>query len=527
MPPASDSALYQYFGVTMSVRVRYAPSPTGDPHLGILRTAVFDYLFARHERGTFIVRLEDTDQKREKEDSAQNILESLRWLGIEPDEGIFLNAQNKIAQKGNFGPYIQSERLEIYQKHAQELIEKGAAYPCFCTSEQLQQVREEQEKNHQAPRYNRVCRDIPSEEAQKRITAGSPYVVRQKMPDDTPDDQPLIVSDLIHGEIRWHLKGMNDHVLLKSDGFPTYHLANVVDDHLMAITHVLRGDEWLPSFPMNWLLYKGFGWEPPIFAHVPVILGPDHKTKLSKRQGAEPVLSYRDKGYLPEAVLNYLAFLGWSPGTEEEFFSTDELIQRFSLDRVQKSAAIFDQDRLDFINGWYIRQLPLGGVAENMIPFLIKDGLIAPEGQTYRATNPLILGQPSFAEQILAAASAVQQRLKHFDETAETSWFFFKRPDVNDDIRTLVVPKGGSWEATRDLLKHVVIEVLKPLEPWTMDELDQKLHQYIGDNTLKNSDVLWPIRAALTGSKASPGAFEMLFLLGKEESLERLQALVV
>ena len=506
----------------MSVRVRVAPSPTGNPHLGFLRTAVFDYLLARGQGGTFILRIEDTDQKREVPGSTEYIVESLKWLGLEVDEGVYIDDQGILQERGSYGPYQQSHRLPIYREHVEKLLDSGAAYHCFCTSERLEALRNEQQANHQPPRYDRHCRSIPLDEAKARA-ATEVYVIRHAI----PDGQVITFTDAVRGEVTFQSDELDDYVLLKSDGFPTYQLANVVDDHLMEITHVLRGEEWLPSTPKNLLLYGAFGWEPPTFAHTPVILGPDGKHKLSKRDGAHPVLDYREMGYLPAAIINFLAFVGWSPGTEEEFMTVDELANRFSLDRVQRAPAVFDQARLDYINGWYIRQLPIGDLVEYMLPYLLKAELVQSVGQGYLPLGQVSFPQPSFGEYLLAVGATVQERLKHFDETAAFTQFFFKRPVITEEIQALVVPKKETAESVKATLNELLPLLAElPPEDWNHSALEELLRGYAARTEKSTGAVLWPIRAALTGESASPGAFEMLTTLGKEESTARLQALL-
>jgi nondiscriminating glutamyl-tRNA synthetase len=505
----------------MSVRVRFAPSPTGDLHLGAIRSAAYNWLFARNQGGTFILRMEDTDQSREKEGSAANIVRSLDWLGISPDEGVCLDAKGNLSEKGSYGPYTQSKRLDIYHEHIEKLLESGAAYRCFCTTDRLIEMREDQEKNHQPPRYDRLCRTISKEEAADRAAIGEPFVVRQAM----PDDRTVTWEDVVFDTITFPSKDLDDQVLLKSDGFPTYQLASVVDDHLMEISHVLRAQEWIPSTPKNLLLYEAFGWTPPKFAHLPVVLGPDRKHKLSKRDGAEPVLIYGERGYIPEAVLNFLAFLGWSPGTEEEFFPPLELAKRFSLERIQKAGAVYDPERLDFVNGWYIRQLPVEEIVARIKPYLLKAGLLEELGETGVWPDHTLSITKNFRDYLLEVAGAVQQRLKHFDESVEVSWFFFQRPEINDELRALIVPKKGSYESTLAILKEVVL-ILQVENDWNAAHLEQVLRAFIEEKQYKAIEVLWPIRAALTGVPGSPGTFEMLAILGKEESLQRLQSIV-
>ena len=490
----------------MSVRVRYAPSPTGELHLGSLRTVIFDWLYARQNKGVFIMRVEDTDQARVVEGSLKRQLYDLAWMGLTPDEGVYLNEQGEVGQKGDKGPYIQSERLPMYAHYAAKLLEDGHAYRCFATAEELDKMREEQQARGEIPKYDRRFRDLPKEESDKRAKAGEPFVIRHAL----PLDREVKGRDVIRGEMVFNTNDLDDYVLMKSDGFPTYQLASVVDDHLMEITHVIRGEEWIPSLPKNLLLYEAFGWKAPSFAHVPVILGPDGRHKLSKRDGSVNVAEYRDKGYLPDALFNMLTFLGWSPGTEEEFFTRDEFIRRFDLTRVQKAPAKFSFERLDYVNGWYIRQLSVGELATMLLLVLQKAGVPAEPGNY-----------------LLAVTASVQERLKHLDEAPEFTRYFFVRPDVNTELLELIIPKKGDLESTRKILKLAVDYLEKiPCEEWTVDVLDERLRLFIGMGEYSNMAVLWPIRAALTGVSASPGAFEMLHVLGKDESLARLRAVI-
>ncbi|HEY6950972.1 MAG TPA: glutamate--tRNA ligase, partial [Bacteroidota bacterium] len=327
------------------VRVRFAPSPTGYLHVGGLRTALYNYLFARNQGGKFVLRIEDTDQSRKVEGAVENLIGTLDWTGVHYDEGPGRN--------GAYGPYIQSERLHTYREHADQLIQSGKAYYCFCTPERLEQVRKDQMAKKLDPRYDRHCRDLPSVESEKRKQTGEPHVIRMKV----PLEGDMVFQDLIRGTITIAFKMLDDQVIIKSDGYPTYHLAVVVDDHLMAISHVIRGEEWLPSTPKHILLYQYFGWKLPVFAHLPLLLNPD-KSKLSKRQGDVAVEDYRTKGYLKEAIINFVAFLGWNPGDEREIFSLEQLVKEFSLDRVGKSGAVFNVEKLNWLNFQHLRLKP-------------------------------------------------------------------------------------------------------------------------------------------------------------------------
>lgn len=489
----------------MSARVRYAPSPTGELHLGSLRTVIFDWLVARQNKGVFIMRVEDTDQSRLVEGALERQLRDLDWMGLTPDEGVYLDEHAQVAERGEKGPYIQSKRLDIYKKYADELVEKGAAYRCFATTEELDQMRQEQQARGEIPHYDRRYRDLPKEESDHRA-ASEPFVIRHAL----PLDQEVKATDIIRGELTFHTKDLDDYVLLKSDGYPTYQLANVVDDHLMEISQVIRGEEWLPSLPKNLLLYEAFGWEPPQYAHVPHILGPDGRHKLSKRDGDVHVEQYRDQGYLPNALFNMLVFLGWSPGTEEEFFTREELVRRFDLPRVQKAPAKFSFERLDFVNGWYIRQMAVGELAPLILPYLQKAGIPAEPGNF-----------------LLAVTGSIQERLKKLSEAPDLTRFYFERPKVDGGLQELITPKKSDLASTQAVLKSVT-EYLEtvPAEDWTTEKLDERIRLFIGMGNHSNMAVLWPIRAAVTGLAASPGAFEVLAVLGREESMARLKAVV-
>ena len=355
----------------MTVRVRFAPSPTGYVHIGSLRTALYNYLFAKQHGGQYLLRIEDTDQTRYVEGAIENMIRVLKWAGIEHDEGAMLTNDGKLVQRGDYGPYIQSERLEIYQKYIKQLIEKGHAYYCFCSKERLEDLREEQKAKGLTPKYDGKCRQYSLEEAQKRIEAGEDYVVRLKL----PENQDILFEDLIRGTVVVNTNDLDDQVLMKADGYPTYHFAVVVDDHLMGITHVIRGEEWVISTPKHVYLYQAFGWPVPKFVHLPNILNKDKK-KLSKRQGDVAVEDFRKKGYLPEGLVNYLALVGWSPEDNQEIFQMEELIQKFSLDRVSKSGGIFDIDKLNWINAHHIKEASPERLAQLARPHLIDAGYL-------------------------------------------------------------------------------------------------------------------------------------------------------
>ena len=473
------------------IRLRFAPSPTGFLHLGNLRSALFGYLLTKNWKGKFILRLEDTDQKREIEGALDKLLDILGWVGIKFDEGPHTT--------GNYGSYIQSERLKIYQKLSQQLLDEKKIYHCFCSEERLTDMRLAQEARKEAPRYDRLCRHLTKEEVEKRLADGEKFVLRQKM----PLEGEVIVHDELRGDIKFKATDLDDHILIKSDGVPTYHFANIVDDHLMEITHVTRGDEWLPSFPKNILLYEAFGWTPPKYIHLPLIL---NKTggKLSKRQGDVFAEQYRDKGYLPEAIINFCALLGWHGKNDKEIYSLRELEKEFSLEGMGASPAIFDIEKLDYYNGYYIRQKSLKELAELCRPYLEKVG--------HKIKDPKRL------ENFVGLA---QERMKKLEDVVEMTSFLFGLAHYDKD---LLLWKNLSVEETRANLQAVTLELGKiETNNWTKDYLEKTIIDWLKNAGKKNGDYLWPLRVALTGLKNSPSPFEVAAAIGKEESIHRLE----
>lgn len=456
-------------------------------HIGTLRTALYDVLFARQQKGVFILRIEDTDQKREVEGALENLLRTLAAVGMIPDEGPILES-GKIIERGSHGPYVQSARLHLYKKYAGELLASGHAYRCVCTQERLEQLRKEQTAMKQAPRYDGACREINA--------TGDSFVLRLKV----PHDGATTFTDLVHGTITVANKEIDDQVLMKSDGFPTYHLANVVDDHLMEITHVIRGDEWLPSTPKHVLLYRAFGWEPPQFAHLPLILNPD-KSKLSKRQGDVAVEDFLKQGYLPEALINFVALLGWNPGTEQEIFSFDELVQAFSFERVGKSGAVFNREKLDWMNGMYIRKLSSAAFRQQAESFL---------------TAARYTGEDAFVE---AALATVQERVKRFDELPALTHFYFTDPTVDP---AMLVWKKSDAAGAREHLAWLIEWYKAFTGAWDATTLERETMVAMKAADKKTGDTLWPMRVALSGEKNSPGPFLIASVLGKEKTLARL-----
>lgn len=473
------------------VRTRFAPSPTGYLHIGGARTALFAYLLAKHHHGSFILRIEDTDKERTVSDSINDIKESLEWLDIKWDEG----------------PYIQSQRLELYQQYAKELIEKGEAYYCFCSAERLEKLRQEQAIKKIPPMYDMLCRNLTREKINEKINKGKKFVIRQKMP-KTGITQ---FNDLIRGLIKFENQTIDDSILLKSDSYPTYHLASVVDDHSMQITHITRTEEWLPSIPKHIMLYKAFGWEIPKFAHFPLVLGPD-RSKLSKRHGAAAVRDYKKLGYLPKAIINFIAFLGWNPGTEQEIFSMKELTEQFTLNRVGRAGAIFNIERLDWINGYYIRHLDNDKLANLAIPYLIEAGLIK--------NNPPADGAEfNYIKKVVATE---QERIKKLSELPLLIDFFFK--DKLDYEPELLIWKKSNNEETKKHLK-LLNKYLDSLQESDFYKklLEDTIKEWIEKNQLGVGDTLWPMRVALSGKDKSPGPFEIAEVLGKEKVLKRIQ----
>lgn len=486
--------------MAQEVRTRIAPSPTGDWHLGNTRTALFAWLFARKEGGKFYLRIEDTDQARLVPGAVERLLGVLEWLGLTPDP----------LDDGR--PYfVQSENLKRYREVVDQLLEAGKAYYCFATAEELAQMREEQQAAKQPPRYDNRWgyRDLPLDEAKTRLSTGELAVVRFKM----PTEGETAFHDLVRGEIRVDNRTLDDHVLLKSDGFPTYHLAHIVDDHEMKITHVIRGDEWLPSAPRHVQLHAALGWELPVYVHAPVILGPD-KGKLSKRHSAKPVFEYQQDGYLPEGLKNFLALLGWNPGTDQEVFSPEELVAAFSLERIQPSPAVFDAEKLEWFNGVHVRRLSVAELRDRLLNYFRTHEL---EGVEKRWLDR-IEADTAYFDQVLAT---LRERLTRLSELTELAEFYYTQPEGYD--AGLIPTKKQSPEAAAQALR-VSEEVLAPLDSWSHDTIEQVLRQAAERNEIKAGDILWPVRVALTGLPASPSTFDVLVVLGKEESLKRIAA---
>ena len=478
------------------VRVRFAPSPTGYLHIGGARTALFNWLFARKMGGKLILRIEDTDIARLKEDSVSQILTSLKWLGINWDEGPEVG--------GEHGPYYQSERFDIYRKYAQQLVEEGKAYYCFCTAEDLEAAREQQRLAKQPFRYARTCRDLDAEAAKARIAAGEPYSIRIKI----PTEGSITVHDLIHGDVTFNMDQFDDFVIMKSNGIPTYNFAVCIDDHLMGMTHVLRAEEHLPNTPKQLLVYEALGWEPPKFGHMSMILAPD-RSKLSKRHGATSVEEFRAQGFTAEAIVNYLTLLGWGPGDEREIFSLQETVKLFELEQMSKKAAIYDTKKLTWMNGQYLSELPLAKLLPEAKKFFIKDGLVTEE---WLEKN---------AEYFAKLVDVVRVRVKTLQEVADASDYFFKEVEAYDEKG---VAKHFKPEAAELLEK--CIAALKADEVFDLASTEAIYNKLAEENGLSLGKVIHPTRLALTGRTVSPGMFDVMVLLGKEKTLARLRKAV-
>jgi len=500
------------------IRTRFAPSPTGFVHIGSLRTALFSFLFARHHKGAHVLRVEDTDQSRKVEGSIENLLRVMQTMKIEFDEGFYLKDDGKVGERGEHGPYLQSERLSYYHKYANQLLGSKKAYYCFCSEERLEELRKEQIALKKPPMYDRLCRNLSPEEIEKRMeefkSQNKNPVVRFAMPLEGTTE----IHDLVYGKIIYDNKLLDDQVILKSDGFPTYHLAVVVDDHYMKITHVIRGEEWIPSTPKHLLIYQALGWEPTLFAHLPLITNPD-KTKLSKRQGDVSVEDFLNKGFLPEALLNFVAFLGWNPKTEKEIFSLDELISEFEISHINKSSAVLDLNKLEWLNGHYIREMDSKALTEKLIPFWEHDGV---EIKKYEM------------EYLEAIANLEKDRLKKLSEIGERTKYFFQTPEYESKL--LIWKKrsgaesasgGSDTTKTRQALKDLAI-LFENLEESNLNiqTLEENIKQMISNKGYDNGSVLWPLRVALTGMEKSPGPFEVANILslglGKEEIIKRI-----
>ncbi|MGW8114756.1 glutamate--tRNA ligase [Caproicibacterium sp. NSD3] len=471
------------------VRTRFAPSPTGFMHVGNLRTALYAYLVAKSQGGKFILRIEDTDQERLVPGAVDVIYHTLQQVSLQHDEGPDLG--------GEYGPYIQSERKNIYLPYAEKLVEEGKAYYCFCTKERLESLHQENTFGG----YDRHCRNLPKEEVQRLLDMGTPWVIRQKM----PLEGSTTFVDSVFGEITIENKMLEDQVLIKSDGYPTYNFANVIDDHLMHITHVVRGCEYLTSTPKYNLLYEAFGWEVPVYVHLPLIMGRNADgttSKLSKRHGSTGFADLIKEGYLPETIVNYIALLGWAPKDNREIYSLQELCNAFSLDGISKSPAVFDYEKLTWMNGEYIHEMPKEEFIRQATPYFKE-----------------VFGENLPDTEILA--DILQPRVLKFTEVPQMLQFFKELPDYSTDF--FINKKSKATLENAPVMLQKSIDLLSSMEDWSVPSLHDKLLQLAKDSEVKNGTLLWPVRIAAAGQTVTPGgAMEILSILGKKESLRRL-----
>jgi len=476
--------------MSTTVRTRIAPSPTGDPHVGTAYVALFNFALARKFGGSFVLRIEDTDRIRSNEASEEMILEALRWLGLQWDEGPDIG--------GDFGPYRQSERSEIYREHAAELVEKGHAYPCFCTRERLDQLRARQKAEKLPYGYDGHCRKLDPSEARRRMNAGEAHVIRLAM----PRDGSSVVEDLLRGEITIDNSQVDDQILLKSDGYPTYHLANVVDDHLMGITHVIRAEEWISSLPKHVRLYEAFGWDPPVFCHLPLLRNAD-KSKISKRKNPVSLNYYRRAGYLPDAMLNYLALMGWTMPDERDEFSIKEFIEQFSLERISLGGPVFDINKLRWLNGKYIRKSTTSELLRRLKEEYLND---------------------SYLSDVLGLA---HERIETLEEFFSYANFFFTG-DVGYDeaARKKLVSKNKTGPQTAKLLRQLLEEALDPLLEWNAGDIEEAARSFLEKHSLTPKDLFMSIRVAVTGRAATPPLFDTMAVLGKEICRYRLRSAI-
>ncbi len=514
------------------VRVRYAPSPTGMQHIGGVRTALFNYLFARSQGGKFILRLEDTDRTRYDEKYVKNLYDTMAWLGLDWDEG---------GEKGGeYGPYVQSQRFDLYKKYAMELVEKGEAYYCFCDSERLERIRKIQTENKLPPGYDRNCRHLKEDEVKANLAAGKPFVIRLKV----PLEGETKFHDHLLGDIVWKNEDISpDPVLLKSDGFPTYHLANIVDDHLMHISHVMRAQEWIPSTPLHVQMYRSFGWEHPEFCHLPMVNGSDGK-KLSKRHGSTSLNEFRARGYLPQAIINYVALLGCSYEDGRDLYTLEELAKNFKLEHLNKAPAVFDYKKLEWYNGQYIRMLTDQELYDWTLPFITGTGdaaleinpenpqpkpKVGPEysglalgddGQPYCTDSSMNMTSADVKKKLLELMPLIKERLHFLTDAAEMVHFLFTEPPVPP--KEEIIPKRLDEEKTLAVLEKAkeFIRGLSSLSHEDAENLAKSMAEELG---VKLGDFMMPIRMAVTGSRVSPPLIGSILILGIDKSIERVE----
>lgn len=482
----------------MNIKTRFPPSPTGYLHVGSLRTALYNYLYARKHGGSFVLRVEDTDRERYVEGAVESLINTMERVGMDYDEGPILE-NGTLSEKGPNGPYTQSQRLDIYKEYAQKLLNKGSAYYCFCTKERLAELRNQQQLAKLPTKYDRTCLKLTEEEVKQRIQAGEPHVVRLKIPEGE-----TTFRDEIRGSISINNAEIDDQVLMKTDGFPTYHLAVVVDDHLMGVTHIARGEEWISSVPKHVILYKELEFPLPVFAHLPLILNPD-KSKLSKRQGDVAVEDFLDKGYLPEALVNFVALLGFNPSGDQELYSMEELMKAFDLKKVNKSGAVFDTDKLKWMNAQYIKKM----TPEALLEYA---NTIVPEMASIET------------DKALKIMTIEQERLQVVNELADRIGLYMSASPSAED---LVWKKADAADGKQMLTEiHELISGMDEGTFTTVELIEEGIKGYISNKEYHNGNVLWPLRVALSGERKSPSPFQLLWALGREESLTRIQTAI-
>ncbi|MDF1612159.1 glutamate--tRNA ligase [Stygiobacter electus] len=473
------------------IRVRFAPSPTGYLHVGGLRTALYNFLFARKNNGKFILRIEDTDRNRFVEGAVENLINSLKWCGLNYDEGPDVG--------GNFGPYMQSQRIELYKKYAEELINKGHAYYCFCKPERLQALREEQEKQKLPQvKYDKHCLNLSKEEIQRNLNDNKPFVIRLNV----IPNQKIIFNDIIRGTVEFDSNNIDDQILIKSDGYPTYHMANVVDDHFMEISHVIRGEEWLSSTPKHILLYEFFNWEKPKFAHLPLLLNPD-RSKLSKRQGDVAVEDYRAKGYLQQALVNFVALLGWNAGDDQEFYYMNELIEKFSLERVNKAGAVFDLQKLNWLNAEHLRKLD-----DKILLSMLKDFILTTPYSNLNYSD----------DKLLKIIESMKERVTFIHEFVNNCKYFYEPPK---EYEQKSVEKNWKEDTHIHLIKFKV--EIERIENPTKEDFEITFNKIVGELNIGKGKLIHPLRLAVTGQSTGPGIFDILAILGKDEVVKRIE----
>jgi glutamyl-tRNA synthetase len=479
-------------------RVRFAPSPTGHVHLGSARTALYDYLIAKQTEGQFILRIEDTDRKRLVAGAEEELMKSMRWLGIDWDEGP--------DKGGPYGPYRQSDRKEIYLEYARELIDQGKAYYCFCSSERLSKIRQENMKNKQLPHYDGFCRHLSKAEAEERVKNGEPHVIRFK----SPKEGTTVVHDLLRGDIVFDNANLDDFILVKSDGWALYHLAAIVDDYLMKITHVIRGSEWLPTSPLHSLIWQAFGWEEPVWVHLSVFLKPSGKGKMSKREAADLsnngysifIKDLDDFGYLPEAVINWVALMGWSYDDHTEFFTLEDLVEKFSLKKLNPSPAAINFSKLDYFNKQHIKALDDADLGARFIPFFEKAG--------YKVTE----------KEMEAIAPMLKDRITTLDDSVDMCAFLFKDKIVHSPESLAI--KGKSSQEMHEIGEGA-LEIIRNISDWSIDTIDRELTVYMNALELTPKELFSFLREAVSGQRVTPPLFDCMYVLGKERSIQRIE----